>query len=137
MRLARGCVAAAIAAASAVSLAGLAAADPTLSGHYTRTEKTASGTVTTDVWNFAPCGSGCAKEEGGSLAHLSGAQWAMDIVNALDCPDGSKVHGAVRIHYIWDASSLAGTGQAQQIRAACGSPAGDSWTVTIQLTPAS
>jgi hypothetical protein len=137
MAVTRRIAAAAMLAGLAIGTTRTASADQTMSGHYTETETAQSGLSTTNDWHVTLCGDGCASinYNGGSLAQakLANGQWTMDVTGDAACPDGSRVRNAFADHYSWDPNTLAGIVYITNTGGACGGPAGDTWTVSMQL----
>ena len=107
-----------------------------MSGHYIETETyTPTGQSTTNNWYFTPCGDGCA-DAGFAQARLVNGQWTMDTTMDAVCSDGSRVANGDRNHYTWDPNTLAGTAQVTSNVASCGNPAGNTFTVNVQLRQA-
>lgn len=112
-------------------------AAPTMNGHYTMLESNYGGSFTED-WYFTPCGDGCANVTGGATgqARWVNGQWTLDSAGPAHCPDRTEVPNATSVHYIWDASTLAGTVQVTYKVAACGVAVGHAYTNNIHLRPA-
>jgi hypothetical protein len=114
MSITRGVATAAVVAGVAVTAASTAWADPpTMSGNYTLDFP--GNPPTTYMVVFTPCGPGCTNAQIPNTpnyfdgqAHLSNAQWAMDVPDphAIACADGSE-HPGVH-HDVWDANTLQG-----------------------------
>jgi hypothetical protein len=144
MAIAGGFVATAIFASIAVSAASTASADPpTMSGHYTATETSPTGSQWTFGWYLTTCGDGCvsvASTPGGQAdgqARLANGQWTMDRPGLpANCADGTSVPNASSQHITWDANTLAGTEQMTNTVAACGEPAGYQLSNHLQLAKA-
>jgi hypothetical protein len=141
MAIAWGFAATAVFAGLAVGTAGAAWAEPTMSGHYIRTETDPqTGQSENDDWYATPCGNGCvalASEPGGpilSKARLVNGQWTLNsAIHTLICPDGTVLPNAVSAHYTWDPNTLVGTVQITYNVPACGSPAGTEISNYVQL----
>jgi hypothetical protein len=142
MTVTRGIAAAATLAGIAAGTASTAWAAPTMSGHYIATVTTPDGKTHNHDWYFTPCGNGCASlalTPGGQSwgqAHLANGQWTMEGLADTTCPDGTTVPMSVTAHTAWDANTLAGSRQATNKLAACGQPAGFTYTDTLQLRKA-
>jgi hypothetical protein len=140
MTITRGIVAAATFAAVAVGAANPAWADPEMSGHYIKTTTNPeSGRSATTDWYVTPCGDGCADvitASGTSRAQLVNGQWTMDAIGSPVCTDDSSVPDASTVHFTWDPDTLAGTADNTHKTAACGQPAGYTYTNNLQLTQA-
>ena len=60
----------------------------------------------------------------------------MDTTLAWVCADGKQAPNGFAGHYVWDASTLAGTGQLTVKAGACGNKSDTTSTVNLQLKPA-
>jgi hypothetical protein len=123
--------------ALSIGAAAPAVAAPVLSGHYIKEETDASGRHATTNLYFTPCGDGCANEQDGGQAHLNNGQWVMDDTGNATCADGSTAVDVLKVHYVWDATTLQGTVQMTVTAPACGQSAGQQYTNALQLTQAS
>lgn len=126
----------------AVGAAGVAAAAPTMSGHYIMTVTSGSGPADTRDWYFTPCGDGCASvavtPDGPAFgqAQFRDGLWTLVWHSDAFCPNGSRVPGAISSYDTWDPITLAGTDQLTGNRQICEYLGQPRLTNNIQLTPA-
>ncbi|TDK98977.1 hypothetical protein EI067_05685 [Mycobacterium paragordonae] len=110
--------------------AGIASADPAMSGHYISTVTSASGETTTSDWYFTPCGAGCASvanSPGGpgfGEARMFDGQWTLAWHSDAVCSSGTRVPGAYASYASWDPITLEGKNESGITRPVCGSDKG-------------
>jgi hypothetical protein len=140
MTVTRAIAATAMLAGLAIGAASTAWAAPTMNGHYLATTTSPQGQSVKDDWYVSPCGDGCASvvmpNRATFQAQLVSGHWTMDTTADAACFDGTRVHSAYSTHYTWDPNTLAGTVTTTNKVPACGDPAGNNSTYTIQLRQA-